>query len=77
MSVSLHRRLLHTIAIRREAKNRWERRTPLTPSAVKQLLSDLSPQKLRVIVQPSAKRIFPDDAYAAVFKTILCGYAMI
>jgi alpha-aminoadipic semialdehyde synthase len=49
-----------TLGIRLEDKNRWERRAPLTPAAVRQLTQD----GLRVVVQPSPQRVFPDDAYA-------------
>jgi alpha-aminoadipic semialdehyde synthase len=49
------------IGIRREDKNRWERRVPLTPADV----SDLQRQGLRFRVQPSANRIFSDSDYQA------------
>jgi alpha-aminoadipic semialdehyde synthase len=45
--------------LRREDKNKWERRTPLTPSDSRSLVA----QGLRVLVQPSSRRIFPDAAY--------------
>ena len=77
------------IGIRREDKNKWERRVPLTPSHVKELVSTAqhaastphslftasSPalfacalpvqvaQGIKVLVQPSGRRIFPDGAY--------------
>lgn len=47
------------IAIRREDKSRWERRTPLTPIHVQQLAG----QGIDVIVQPSPVRIFTDAEY--------------
>jgi len=50
------------IAIRREDKNKWERRVPLTPEAVKVLRN----ANINVVVQPSTKRIFSDDLYAKV-----------
>lgn len=48
------------IGIRREDKNRWERRVPLTPEHVAQLVSR---HGLEVAVQPSSNRAFPDQAY--------------
>ncbi len=47
------------IGIRREDKNRWERRVPLTPEHV----AELCRLGLDVAVQPSPVRIFPDEAY--------------
>jgi len=46
--------------IRREDKNKWERRVPLSPDHVKQLVA----QGVRVLIQPSNIRIFPNEAYA-------------
>jgi alpha-aminoadipic semialdehyde synthase len=46
--------------IRREDKNNWERRVPLTPEHVAQLVS----LGLKVLIQPSNIRIFPNEAYA-------------
>lgn len=48
------------IGIRREDKNIWERRVPLIPSHVKELISDYS---LDIVVQPSSIRIFSDEDY--------------
>jgi len=50
------------IGIRREDKNEWERRAPLTPADVSWLHRE---QGLRFRVQPAAGRIFPDADYAA------------
>jgi alpha-aminoadipic semialdehyde synthase len=50
------------IGIRREDKNRWERRVPLTPDHVEELVRD---QGRRVVVQPSPIRVFPDAEYEA------------
>jgi len=50
------------IGIRRESKNRWERRTPITPEQVKRLKND---HGLDFCVQPSELRIFPDEDYRA------------
>ncbi|KAJ3235224.1 hypothetical protein HDU78_005295 [Chytriomyces hyalinus] len=49
-----------TLAIRREDKNRWERRVPLTPEHVERLVDELG---ANVLVQPSMKRVIPDEKY--------------
>lgn len=51
-----------TIGIRREDKNRWERRVPLSPDHVQQLVD----QGVDVIVQPSSLRVFDDESYIEV-----------
>ncbi|KAF9112085.1 hypothetical protein BGX27_004003 [Mortierella sp. AM989] len=51
-----------SVAIRREGKNRWERRAALTPEAVEKLIKETG---IKVYVQPSTKRIFSDDKYRA------------
>jgi len=48
------------IGIRREDKNRWERRVPLTPADA----GDLQAQGLRLRLQPAPNRIFADQEYA-------------
>ncbi len=48
------------LGIRREDKNDWEARTPLTPGQAGRLVAGGIP----VVVQPSSRRCFPDDAYA-------------
>ncbi len=48
------------IGIRREDKNEWERRVPLTPEAVKELKKN---QGIESIVQPSNLRIYKDREY--------------
>ena len=50
----------YVIGIRREDKNKWERRVPLTPEDVKELGQNHS---LEVWLQPSAIRIFSDEEY--------------
>lgn len=55
------------IGIRREDKNPWERRAPLTPRHVKQLVDE---QKLQVIVEPASRRVFHDDEYVEAGATI-------
>lgn len=47
------------IGLRRENKNRWERRVPLTPDHVAELLR----HGLTVVVEPSPIRVFPDESY--------------
>jgi alpha-aminoadipic semialdehyde synthase len=49
------------IGIRREDKNRWERRAPLTPEHV----AELTRHGVAVAVEPSPLRVFPDAAYRA------------
>jgi saccharopine dehydrogenase (NAD+, L-lysine-forming) len=48
------------IGIRREDKNLWERRTPLTPDQVESLIRA---HGIEVCVQPSEQRIFSDEDY--------------
>ncbi len=48
------------VGLRREDKNEWERRVPLTPDHVRILIQ----QGLEVYVQPSTIRIFKDEEYA-------------
>ncbi len=47
------------VAIRRETKNRWERRAPLAPHHVRMLVR----RGISVLVQPSKIRIFTDEEY--------------
>jgi len=51
-----------TIAIRREDRNEWERRAPLTPADLAELASGPG---ARFRVQPSDIRVFDDSEYAA------------
>ncbi len=55
------------IGIRREDKNEFERRVPLVPAQVKQLVS----QGIEVQVQPSKIRIFKDEEYAEAGAKIM------
>lgn len=48
------------LGIRREDKNQWERRAPLTPQALKKLREE---HGISFYVQPSAIRVFPDAAF--------------
>ncbi len=54
------------VGIRREDKNRWERRVPLVPEDVRRLTA----AGIRFIVQPSPIRVFPDEEYAKVGATV-------
>jgi alpha-aminoadipic semialdehyde synthase len=49
------------IGIRREDKNPWERRVPLIPTHVRELVQNYP---LEIWVQPSKLRIFPDEDFA-------------
>lgn len=49
-----------TIGIRREDKNKWERRVPLIPEHVRYLKNKFS---IDVLLQPSGIRIFSDEEY--------------
>jgi len=55
------------IGIRREDKNEWERRAPLTPDQVESLIRV---HGIEVCVQPSEQRIFSDDAYRRAGATL-------
>jgi alpha-aminoadipic semialdehyde synthase len=50
------------LGIRREDKNRWERRAPVAPTHVKELVQ----KGIKVLVQPSSLRTFSDRQYAEV-----------
>jgi len=50
------------LAIRREDQSVWERRAPLSPANVRKLVG----RGARVLVQPSNRRAYPMQAYAAV-----------
>jgi len=50
------------IGVRKEDKNPWERRAPLTPSHVAGLASDGG---IDIVVQPSDRRVFPAADYTA------------
>lgn len=56
-----------TVGIRREDKNKWERRVPLIPADVADLQRD---HKLNFIVQPSDIRVFTDADYTAAGVTV-------
>ncbi|MBM3294624.1 MAG: hypothetical protein FJY82_08865 [Candidatus Aminicenantes bacterium] len=48
------------IGLRREDKNRWERRAPLIPSHIRELRTE---HGLEFVVQPSSIRVFRDEDY--------------
>ncbi len=48
------------IGIRRETKSTWERRSPVTPELARHLVKESG---IEVLVQPSARRVFPDKDY--------------
>ena len=54
------------IGLRREDKNEWERRVPLTPDHVR----GLTGLGFQVVVQPSSIRIFKDDEYRGVGASV-------
>ena len=56
-----------TIGIVREAYSKWERRVPLTPAQVEELVKA---RNVQVLVQPSPRRVFTDHQYAAAGATI-------
>ncbi len=60
-----------SLTIIQETKNRWERRTPLTPAAVR----DLVDRGLDVQVVRSDLRIFPDGDYAAAGAALVDSVA--
>lgn len=52
-----------TLGIRREDKNRWEQRVPITPKHVSELHKK---HGIQTVIQPSTIRVFPDDSYRKV-----------
>lgn len=48
------------IGIRREDKNEWERRVPLIPAHVRELIQN---HPLEIWIQPSSLRVFPDSDF--------------
>jgi len=65
------------IGVRREDKNPWEKRAPLIPSHVRELIEQ---QDLSVTVQPSEIRVFSDREYSregAILSESLSGCGVI
>ena len=58
---------MRKVGIRREDKDAWEARVPLVPDDVKGLVAR---RRATICVQPSAQRVFADDAYAAAGAAI-------
>ncbi|MEN8008244.1 MAG: bifunctional lysine ketoglutarate reductase /saccharopine dehydrogenase family protein [Candidatus Krumholzibacteriota bacterium] len=56
-----------TIGIRREDKNKWERRVPLVPADLAELAKD---PNLDFTIQPSPIRVFPEDEYRKAGVTV-------
>lgn len=50
------------LGIRREDDHRWERRAPLTPTHVRELIQ----KGIQVLIQPSGLRTFSDQSYSQV-----------
>ena len=63
---------LKTLLIRAEDKNRWERRAPLVPEDLREILKAAG---ARAFVEESAKRIFTEDQYAAAGANRCVGMA--
>ncbi len=58
------------IGIRREDKNQWERRTPLTPKNVQALKRS---HNIQTVIQPSKIRVFSDAEYQQAGATVQDG----
>lgn len=54
------------VGIVREVYNKWERRAPLTPAHVQELVS----RGVQVLVQPSTARVFSDEQYKRAGATL-------
>ncbi len=59
--------MIKKIGVVRETKNIWERRVPLVPADVKELIDK---EGIEVNIQPSEKRIFPDYQYKSIGASI-------
>jgi alpha-aminoadipic semialdehyde synthase len=59
--------MIFKIGIRREDKNKWERRVPIIPKHVKELNSKYN---IDTTIQPSDIRIFADEEYMSVGATV-------
>ena len=60
--------MTYILGIRREDKNKWERRVPLTPEQVKKLYEN---NNIKTVIQPSNIRVFSDEEYRAVGAEII------
>lgn len=54
---------MKTLGIRREDKNIWEKRTPLVPSDLEDLIKN---DNIKVIIQSSSIRAFKDEEYKSI-----------
>jgi len=50
------------IGICRETKSKWERRCPISPEDARYLIQE---HGIRVIIQPSSRRVYPDSAFVS------------
>lgn len=66
MSASSSSSLRKSVGIVREVYNKWERRAPLTPTHVRELVQ----KGVQVFVQPSNSRIFSDEQYKLAGATL-------
>ena len=57
---------LRVVGIRREEKNKWERRCSITPNEVEYLVNN----KVKVVVQPSNTRCFSNAEFIRAGATI-------
>ena len=57
-----------SLGIRREDKNKWERRVPIIPKHITELKNK---HDIEIIIQPSKIRIFTDEEYINVFNNSL------
>ena len=53
---------MKTLLIRAEDKNRWERRAPLVPEDLREIITQTG---ARAFVEKSEKRVYPENQYAA------------
>jgi alpha-aminoadipic semialdehyde synthase len=56
-----------SIGVRRETKSPWERRSPVTPDLARNLVAS---SEIDVLIQPSARRVFPDKEYTRAGATV-------
>ena len=63
---------MKTLLIRAEDKNRWERRAPLVPEDLREIINETG---ARAFVEKSEKRFFAEDQYAAAGAESCVGMA--
>ena len=56
-----------TLGIRREDKNRWEKRVPLTPQHAGEIKKRYG---IQTVIQPSSIRVFSDDSYRKIGASV-------